>query len=90
MRPSRSQTPSARDCPLGDVAFLDLTPNPLRPDPESSVERLMADPAERARLGSNGRAYVERHAGREAAMRAYQSLLAGPSGQTGHQWAAEH
>ncbi|TCT18695.1 glycosyltransferase family 4 protein [Thiobaca trueperi] len=39
------------------------------------VERLMADPGERARLGRNGRAYVERCAGRSAAARAYRTLV---------------
>ena len=39
------------------------------------VERLMADPGERARLGRNGRAYVERWAGRGAAARAYRALV---------------
>lgn len=39
------------------------------------VERLIADPAERARLGANGRAFVERHAGKAAAQRAYGELL---------------
>ena len=42
-----------------------------------AVERLMADPAERARLGRNGRLYVEQHAGKAACARAYQALLAG-------------
>ncbi len=55
----------------------------------AAVEHLIGDPAERARLGRNGRSYVERHAGRGAAMRAYLGLLADPSGQTGDQWAAE-
>jgi colanic acid biosynthesis glycosyl transferase WcaI len=41
-----------------------------------TVERLMADPAERTRLGQNGRAYVERYAGKAACTRAYRALLA--------------
>ncbi|MEA3641097.1 MAG: glycosyltransferase family 4 protein [Lamprobacter sp.] len=44
------------------------------------IERLIADPAERARLGRNGRAYVEQHAGRNAAARAYGELIAEPPG----------
>ncbi|TCT18699.1 hypothetical protein [Thiobaca trueperi] len=60
-------------------AFVTCPPN--RPDRlADAVERLMADPAERARLGMNGRAYVERHAGRDAAARAYRALIGDPPG----------
>ncbi|MBK5970197.1 MULTISPECIES: glycosyltransferase [Thiorhodovibrio] len=58
-------------------AFVTCPPN----DPTAfadAVERLIADPAERARLGANGRAYVERHAGRAAALRAYQEMITNP------------
>ena len=60
-------------------AFVICPPN----QPEKladAVERLIADNAERARLGRNGRAYVEQHAGRAAAGRAYRDLLTGASG----------
>lgn len=54
-------------CPPQDpVAFAD------------AVERLIAAPAERARLGRNGRAYVEQYAGRAAAARAYGALVSDP------------
>lgn len=58
-------------------AFVACPPN----QPEQLVEaldRLRADPAERARQGRNGRAYVEQHAGRDAAAQAYCALVADP------------
>lgn len=62
-------------------AFVICPPN----QPEQfadAVERLMTDPTERARLGRNGRAYVEQHAGRDAAARAYCALVADPADST--------
>ena len=41
-------------------------------------ECLMKNPAERARLATNGRAYVEQHAGKAACARAYQAILREP------------
>lgn len=56
-------------------AFVICPPN--RPEQlADAIERLLANPAERARLGRNGRAYVQRHAGRDAAARAYCALIA--------------
>ena len=55
-------------------AFVVCPPN----QPEqlaAALERLMRDPCERARLGRNGRGYVERHAGRPACADAYRSAL---------------
>jgi colanic acid biosynthesis glycosyl transferase WcaI len=58
-------------------AFVICPPN--QPDQfADAVERLIADPTERARLGRNGRAYVEQHAGRTAAARAYHDLVSDP------------
>lgn len=67
-----------------DVVFQDLTPSPANEADQlaDAVDRLMTDPAERARLGRNGRAYVERHAGRDAAARAYRALVADPPSPT--------
>ncbi|WP_295404101.1 glycosyltransferase family 4 protein [uncultured Thiocystis sp.] len=55
-------------------AFLICPPNQSERFADT-VEHLMADPAERARLGRNGRAYVEQHAGKAACERAYRALL---------------
>jgi colanic acid biosynthesis glycosyl transferase WcaI len=55
-------------------AFIICPPN--QPDQlADAVERLMRDPDERARLGRNGRCYVQLHAGRAACARAYQAIL---------------
>ena len=62
-------------------AFVICPPN--RPEQlADAIERLLANPVERARLGRNGRAYVERHAGRDAAARAYCALIAAPPSLT--------
>jgi len=67
-------------------AFVICPPN--QPDQfAGAIERLIAAPAVRARLGRHGRAYVEQHAGRAVALRAYQGLLAEPSVQTRDRWA---
>lgn len=58
---------------------------PIEGPADRLAERLTTDPAERARLGHNGRADVEQQAGRDAALRAYQGLLADPPGQSGLQ-----
>ncbi|WP_323696915.1 glycosyltransferase [Thiorhodovibrio litoralis] len=76
------QNPAVPDSPLDQLraasdAFVTCPPN----DPTAfadAVERLLANPAERARLGANGRAYVERHAGRVAALRAYDAVITNP------------
>jgi len=70
-------------------AFVICPPN----QPEQladTVERLMTDFPERTRLGGNGRAYVEHHAGRDAALRAYQILLADPLDPAGVRSVAAH
>ncbi|MBK5940032.1 glycosyltransferase family 4 protein [Halochromatium roseum] len=56
-------------------AFVTCAPN----QPQAladAVYLLSADPAERKRLGRNGREYVERHAGRKAASGDYLTLIA--------------
>ena len=42
-----------------------------------AVEKLIASPELRAKLGSSGRAYVERHVGREAQKATYEALIEG-------------
>ena len=59
-------------------AFLTCAPNQPRLLADA-VERLMKDHVERARLGCNGRAYVERHAGRATCADADRSALHGAS-----------
>lgn len=66
-------SPLDRLCVESD-AFVICPPNRAEALAEA-VERLKADPGERARLGRNGRAYVERCAGRGAAARAYRALV---------------
>ena len=57
-------------------AFLTCPPN----DPErlaETVERLLNNPTERARLGKNGRAHVEATAGKAACRAAYLDVISG-------------
>ncbi|WP_295452172.1 glycosyltransferase family 4 protein [uncultured Thiodictyon sp.] len=55
-------------------AFVICPPN--QPDRfADTLECLINDPNERSRLGRNGRAYVEQHAGKSACSRAYQAVL---------------
>jgi len=42
-----------------------------------AVEKLIASPGLRAELGASGRAYVEKHVGREAQKAAYEALIEG-------------
>lgn len=55
-------------------AFITCAPNQPRLLADV-VEHLMKDPQERARLGRNGRVYVEHHAGRTTCADAYRAAL---------------
>ena len=69
------------DSPMGRLraacdAFVLTPPNDAAAFADA-LERLLADPAERRRLGANGRAFVEAHAGRAACEAACLAMVGG-------------